>query len=278
MAKSKKIVSPAESVYPSILEEPEEKSLAETIATAPKNETAQEKAITAPVFLSSAAASLREESFSATKLPHLLNKIFINASRVVLGGLLIFEVSNWLGVFHEHITYSWPGLLLTAAGIWFLLEAILSYTRQDLKQGVFGFLMFLAAAAVFTDAMGDVYSLFDKIEWYDQVLHFFAGGVTCGGIIFYVIKNLQDREKIRLGYFSIGFFSWMTAVFFGALYELLEYMMDLLTGSNSLVSAFDTANDLFLDVIGSLLIAAILSFSLYYASRRSHPLNETAQK
>lgn len=205
-----------------------------------------------------------------------LSNLLVNLSRVLLSGLLSYEMLNVFRIIHHPVGFAWLGLVFTTVGIWFLLEAIGFYTKKENGQVLYSLLMLAAVAGVYADAIGDIYFLFDKISYYDQILHFFAGGATCAGIIFWVIKRLESQGKIHLGIIGVGFFSWMTSVFFGVVYELGEYVHDLLTGLNSLVSAFDTANDLFLDTVGALFLVTILTIYFYHVSHRSLSAHKTS--
>ena len=129
--------------------------------------------------------------------------------------------------------------------------------------------MLATVAALYADTLGQVFSLFDRIEWYDQILHFFAGGALCASIIFLLIQSLGVRGKISLGILTTAFFAWTSTLSLGLFYEFGELILDKITGSNSLVSLSDTINDLLLDTFGSLSILVILVIYFYYVSRRS---------
>jgi hypothetical protein len=209
-----------------------------------------------------------------------LNKIIVNLSRVLLTALVTFEALNALGVLQYHVSFHWIALLLTTGGAWSILELIFSYSRKTNKL-LSNILLLAAAAALYADTLGQVFSLFDNIEWYDRMLHFFAGGALCASIIFLLIKSLETRGKIHLGILSSAFFAWTTTLTLGLFYEFGEWLLDTITGSNSLVSLYDTMDDLRLDTFGSLLILTILVIYFYYVSRRSHtadknPAAETA--
>ena len=129
--------------------------------------------------------------------------------------------------------------------------------------------MLATVAALYADTLGQVFSLFDRIEWYDQILHFFAGGALYASIIFLLIQSLGVRGKISLGILTTAFFAWTSTLSLGLFYEFGELILDKITGSNSLVSLSDTINDLLLDTFGSLSILVILVIYFYYVSRRS---------
>jgi hypothetical protein len=195
-----------------------------------------------------------------------INKFLINLSRFLLAALFAFEILNASGVLKNPINnFHWIGLAITTGAAWFILEAIFYYSRENSSQTLSNVLMLAAVAALYADTLGQVYKLFDKILWYDRVLHFFAGGVICGIIIFLFIRSLEHRGKIRLGTLGIAVAAWLTTIFLGLLYELGEFLLDSITGSNSLVSLIDMMDDLLLDVSGSLSILTILVAYFYYA-------------
>jgi len=206
-----------------------------------------------------------------------LNKLLLNLSRFLLGGLLAFESLNASGVLQNSINnFHWIALVITTGGAWFILEAILFYTRKNSSQTASNALMLAVVLSLYADTLGQVYKLFDKVIWYDRILHFFAGGVICGSIIFLFIRSLEHRGKIRLGRLGIAFFAWTTTVFLGLLYEFGEFILDLITGSNSLGGIADTMDDLLLNTSGSLFILAILVVYFYYVSRRSRAADKNS--
>ncbi len=210
---------------------------------------------------------------SRAQIDHLL----IYLARTIFLGLLSYELLNVLGVIHHPINFTWRGLFFTNVFCWLIFEIILSYTKKSLGKTIPGVLMLAASAGIFADAWGDMHFLFDKIQWYDQVMHFFAGGVVAGAIIFWFLKSLQDNGKIRVGLPGIGFFAWMITVFFGVLYELGEYGEDIFTGSHRLGDGIDTANDLMHNTLGALFIISLLIVYFYYDARhRNRAADKTA--
>jgi len=197
-----------------------------------------------------------------------LNKILVNLNKLLLAGLVTFEALNALGILQYHVSFHWIALLITTGGVWALLKIIFFYARTSSKT-VSNILMLATVAALYADTLGQVFSLFDRIEWYDQILHFFAGGALYASIIFLLIQSLGVRGKISLGILTTAFFAWTSTLSLGLFYEFGELILDKITGSNSLVSLSDTINDLLLDTFGSLSILVILVIYFYYVSRRS---------
>ncbi|MDD5589885.1 MAG: DUF2238 domain-containing protein [Candidatus Portnoybacteria bacterium] len=202
-----------------------------------------------------------------------MNKFFTNLSRILFVILIGFELLNELGILNFTLTFTWLGLIVTAAAVWIGLELFSFYSGRDcppssLKTG-FGLAMLLAVALVYFDAMGDIFLFYAKLGWYDRLGHF-MGGAIVAIIFFSVIRNLFACRRLYLSPLATGFFITASATFLGVLYELEEYFEDMLTGSSRLGDALDTANDLFLDLTGAAIIALITSLYVYRKSRSAN--------
>ncbi|MFH0857078.1 MAG: hypothetical protein V1860_04225 [bacterium] len=147
------------------------------------------------------------------------------------------------------------------------MELIFLWMRKKCGYAHYGYLLFIAAFGIYIDSFGDIFFLYSRYTWYDQAAHF-LGGVSAGIIIFKIIKALNDCRKISLSYFSMAFFSLMSAGFAGMTYEIEEYLEDFYTGSHRLGNGFDTANDMMLCILGALTIIIIMSIYLKYKRRK----------
>ncbi len=199
----------------------------------------------------------------------MMNKIFINLSRLLFAVLIIFETLNQLKILKYTLTFTWLGLIITSGLIWLFLEFISLYMRKKCGRQISGLAMLAAAAVVYFDALGDIFLFYAKYGWYDQTAHL-IGGAAAGGIVFSLISSLVACNRVKMGVFGIAFFSWMSAGFFGMLYELEEYFEDFFTGSRRLGDGFDTANDLFLNISGALIIIILSAFYVYYRNRSAN--------
>jgi len=201
-----------------------------------------------------------------------MNKIFINLSRLFFACLIIFEILNQFKILHYSLTFTWLGLILTSAIIWLGLEILSLYTKTKCNRPIAGWAVLIASAGVWLDALGDIFLLYARFGWYDQVAHF-LGGAAGAAVVYSIIKSLSDCQRIRLGLFGKGFFILTTTCFLGVLYELEEYFEDYFRGVHlRLGDGPDTANDLFLNLVGAFGIILIINFYLY-VSRRNRPAN-----
>ncbi len=121
---------------------------------------------------------------------------------------------------------------------------------------------------------------YDSIWWWDDFLHF-GGTAVLVYLAFVLVYALNFTKKIRLSVPLIGFFTFIFGVAFGAIWEIAEFYVWKLTGTDALamgippdfrVGFLDTFSDLKFDVFGSALVAFL--GMRYVASQRHIKLRE----
>ena len=197
-----------------------------------------------------------------------MSKFFLIVSRIAIALLLIFELLNWLGVLRYTLDFTWFGLFITGLVVWAFFEVVNILLNKKCQSKLPGLIFFLAVLGVYYDALGDILKFYSRYSWYDQLGHF-IGGFIVSLVVLSVILSLNKAGKIKLGARGISFFTLTTASFAGILYELEEYFEDVLTGSNRLGSGTDTANDLFLGVMGALVVVLIFFTIRYKKSNKT---------
>ncbi|MGM9971762.1 MAG: hypothetical protein ACI35W_05080 [Anaeroplasmataceae bacterium] len=91
------------------------------------------------------------------------------------------------------------------------------------------FLAFCAGALVF----GEIFEFYIRFSWWDDLLHTFSGCfISCIGYIIISIFNERDDVPFRLSPGFVAFFSFFLAMTCESVWEVFEYAMDGLTGSN----------------------------------------------
>ncbi len=107
--------------------------------------------------------------------------------------------------------------------------------------------------------LGEVGAFYEKFWWWDLLLH---GGSALGfGIIgFLILFILQMRKHIAGEPITIAVFSFTFAVAIGALWEVFEFSLDQILGTNLQKSGlWDTMGDLIVDCAGAAL-ASLFGF------------------
>lgn len=181
----------------------------------------------------------------------LMEKIILYIIRFIFLGLISFESANLFGFLKFTLAFSWLGLVLTAAAVWFALEFLNHYSKKKYQYQLPVFIFLIPTFNILFDALGDIFGWYGKFLWYDQVAHFLSG-LAAAVVIFFILKGILSRRKIILSQKFIAFISFLIANFFGILYEIEEYSESFFLHNNRLGDRFDTPNDLFFNMMGAL--------------------------
>jgi hypothetical protein len=119
--------------------------------------------------------------------------------------------------------------------------------------------------AIFLHTYGVMFGTYDLLVWWDTVTHFISS-VTVALCVFYallVVTTFDKKINVTAKWMPLLIF--LTVLTFGAYWEVFEYFVDVLAGTNMQYSPWDTMRDLTCDVAGALLV------SLYaYAYMKKH--------
>jgi len=131
---------------------------------------------------------------------------------------------------------------------------------------------FQILALLFTFAtlfLGEFRSYYDRFWWWDIALHACSGlllGIV--GFLHVYVMNETRRIDLHLQPTFIAWFAFLFAVTVGAFWEILEFSMDSVFGTNTQKPKFgdtsgltDTMLDLIVDIVGA---AAISIYGWYY--------------
>ena len=113
--------------------------------------------------------------------------------------------------------------------------------------------------------LGEIHSYYTRFWWWDIVLHA-ASGFLLGIVGFLLVYVLNEKKSIRF-HMTAGFvalFAFTFAVAIGALWEIFEFSMDQIFGTNMQKAMLadpsgltDTMWDLIVDTVGAAVIAVL---------------------
>jgi hypothetical protein len=179
-------------------------------------------------------------------------------ARVILAILIIVEVLAATGVLPLQTEFTWKGLLLQSIIVLLFTEAINKYVERKKLDIAIGPGALLFALQITADATGDLGHLYSRFVWFDQLLHF-TGGFVITFMTTGIYRALFERQKVvPLPRTEIVLSGLGVGMICATLYEIEEYLEDLLTGSHRLGNGFDTADDLASDLLGGLLAAVLV--------------------
>ena len=123
------------------------------------------------------------------------------------------------------------------------------------------------------DAAGDFFHLYGKITWWDQVAHYGVSAIMAFTLFAVINAFWIDKFKYSLlfkeGRLKLALFLAATSsISLGAIYEMEEYLEDVLFHTNRLGPGTDTANDLTMNVAGVLTMVTIISIHYMITRRR----------
>jgi uncharacterized membrane protein YjdF len=203
----------------------------------------------------------------------------------ILAGIL-------LALFAVSFIYSVIGIILSAnGGMGIFMRSNIDYIKISLQCILGSFLLFLPSALehkfkiTFSSGihifyilflygailLGAVQGYYKKFYHWDTILHTLSGGMLSSfGFCIIDIVNKSERMNSRLSDGLISFFAFCFAVMLDTIWEIIEFIMDMLMDLNMqqyinpdgtiLVGHYaivDTMKDLIVDVIGALFISII---------------------
>lgn len=133
--------------------------------------------------------------------------------------------------------------------------------------------------------LGEVHGYYTRFWWWDIVLHT-SSGFLLGIIGFLLVYVLNESERIHISMRPgfVAFFAFLFAVGAGAIWEIFEFSIDSLFGTDmqktmlgDTTGLTDTMWDLIVDAVGALIIS-ILGYSYLKATRNQSFLERWISK
>ena len=105
--------------------------------------------------------------------------------------------------------------------------------------------------------LGEIVNYYERYWWWDILLHSWSGVLlgTIGFLLVYILNSASGVDVIMSPFF-ISFFALCFAVTCGVVWEIFEFSMDIVFGTNMQKSGLvDTMWDLIVDTGGALIVA-----------------------
>lgn len=120
--------------------------------------------------------------------------------------------------------------------------------------------------------LGETRGFYGRFWWWDIALHTTSGGLLgIFGVLLVYVLNETPRVDLHMRPGFVAFFAFCFAVTVGALWEIFEFAMDQIFGTNMQKPMFgdpsgltDTMWDLIVDTVG----AAVMSLAAYFYMKR----------
>ncbi len=198
------------------------------------------------------------------KHPKRSTLTFVLLFTLILAFVEALRQSNWVSIF-----------FIVVIAVLICLPAVVGkLTKIEIPVALGIFSVLFIYAALF---LGEIKNYYTTYWWWDILLHM-SSGLAFGIIGFIILYILYKTEKIKTSPKMIAMFSFVFALAIGALWEIVEFSIDL-AFKNSMQTLdihgcglFDTMKDLIDDSIGAL-FAAIMGY--FYLKKFKHDIPES---
>ena len=122
----------------------------------------------------------------------------------------------------------------------------------------------ILGVAILANIAGYVWDLYDRFEWFDEVLHGFTTFAFTLLLVLLIYDVTLKGAQTRPVLFVLTAASLGIAI--GVLWEIAEWVYDQMVPENAILGKVDTIIDLTMDILGSVL-AGIVSVSMIKAKQ-----------
>lgn len=191
------------------------------------------------------------------------------AHRILVGVLLLLMVVEWVALLLEQ---RWLSTFLVTLIIVTLVSPLIF--RHRLAVEIPAEFHFAAVIFIFASLyLGEIQSFYQRFWWWDIVLHGSAG-LLMGIVGFFLVYLLNESKRVELHLTPvfISVFAGLFAVAIGTFWEIFEFSMDQLFGTNMQKPMLgdpsgltDTMWDMIVNALGALIIS---SMGWWYLKRK----------
>ncbi len=121
--------------------------------------------------------------------------------------------------------------------------------------------------AIFLHGYGVLLMQYDNMAWYDSVTHTISS-IVVGLCAFYILLEAnRPGGSLDLGPTGMSMFLVLIMMTFSVYWEVFEFFVDLLAGTNMQYSPFDTTRDMLSNALGGFIASA---YARYFMKRHPH--------
>ncbi|HSH31060.1 MAG TPA: hypothetical protein VK963_00105 [Candidatus Saccharimonadales bacterium] len=186
----------------------------------------------------------------------LFDKSLDLADRIQMGISMVIRAVLVVAIIQGAATGNWAVVFVSLLALVLTIVPLLWAGRYNVKLPIdfeLAIVLFIYAAIF----LGTVRGYYQRFWWWDAFLHT-GSGFALGFIGFLILYLLYAQKKLQASPFLMAFFAWAFALALGAAWEIFEYSIDGLFGTNMQRSGLpDTMADLIVDALGALFASGI---------------------
>lgn len=179
-------------------------------------------------------------------------------SRAMQASMLAIAIG---GLLTDHLTW------VPASVVALIVTEVPSILRRDLRLVLPAELNFWIVFALFLHVWGGVSGFYDNVPGWDHVTHALSSSLIAALGFIVVLSVDQFVKSIFLPRRFLGLFIVMFTMAMGVLWELMEFSLDVWTGSRMQYSLDDSMLDLFFDGMAGIAVAAVGAHYLSHTTR-----------
>lgn len=177
-----------------------------------------------------------------------INKILVIIFLLSLVILVSIELSVDYDEFDRRLALTTTALIAGAA---FLVSDRVIKKKYQLSLP--WFVALAIVSSVWLDAIGNFLYFYTRFGWWDDLAHF-AGSLSAAVLIYYLFYILRKEGALVLTNFHFSTYVISLTMLLSALYEISEFIGDLLFEMHRVGLRYDTASDLTYNLIGVILV------------------------
>ncbi|MDC7124131.1 MAG: hypothetical protein PQJ46_01095 [Spirochaetales bacterium] len=155
--------------------------------------------------------------------------------------------------------------LIPISAVSFILTFIPSILERSIRVSLPASFQVVLLIFIFgAQFLGEIFDYYERFWWWDLLLHGWSGVLLglVGFILVYILNEASDVGVVMSPFF-VAFFAFCFAVTCGVVWEVFEYLMDIIFGTDMQKSGLqDTMGDLIIDTAGALIISVNGFFTL----------------
>ncbi|MFH0951881.1 MAG: hypothetical protein V1838_01695 [Patescibacteria group bacterium] len=176
---------------------------------------------------------------------------FKRLSLISLLVLIVLELALQYDTFARQLALASTNILLVL-----LYWGVSRYLRQH-SVVLPNWIWFLVAWGIWLDAIGNFAGLYARFTWWDQFVHFF-NPITITVVFFFIFEGFRASRQYDLPKYWHYYVVISGAMFISVLYELTEYLGDILFDTHRITNLLDTVDDLWWALLASIIVVLIL--------------------
>jgi hypothetical protein len=180
-----------------------------------------------------------------------INKLLVNVFLLSLIVLIGIELSVDYDFFDRRMALATTAII---AGVAFLVTN--KIVKKKYQFSLPWFVALAVAFSVWLDAIGNFLYYYTRFGWWDDLAHF-SGSLSAAVLIYYVFYILRKKGILSLSNFHFSTYVISLVMLFSALYEISEFIGDLLFEMHRVGPRYDTVSDLTYNLMGAALVVLI---------------------